>query len=300
MGKQTVGWAICALLVSTCIMDTLSAGPQGAAPREERKYAEKSNSIKKVDLDNLDDVETNQISESGGGGGFTWSNLLGMIMQMIFNPAANQGPNKSEGLDDGPIATTSSPWANLISVGLKILTAILGGGAATNDGIDKVDNGGSPMQGVLAAVLGAMVGGNNPGQVHMMAKQASEFISIIVNLLEALKTSFSHRSLAARNIGRKDTVSDAALAGIAMMKGYVRSLNTEDSKCLQKYMCEANNECSTDIGSSSLYCHLGTYAASFVLDRTTSSSTFDVLYEAGRRGRSGDNCQQAYLECNEV
>lgn len=64
---------------------------------------------------------------------------------MIFNPGGiNQGPNKSEGLEDGPI--TTSPWANLISVGLKILTAILGGGAANNDGIDKVDNGGSPIQ----------------------------------------------------------------------------------------------------------------------------------------------------------
>lgn len=68
-----------------------------------------------------------------------------MVMQMIFNPGGiNQGPNKSEGLEDGPI--TTSPWANLISVGLKILTAILGGGAANNDGIDKVDNGGSPIQ----------------------------------------------------------------------------------------------------------------------------------------------------------
>lgn len=63
---------------------------------------------------------------------------------MIFNPGAQQGPNKSEGLDDGGIAP--SPWANLLSVGLKILTAILGGGGGGGgDGIDKVDNG-SPMQ----------------------------------------------------------------------------------------------------------------------------------------------------------
>lgn len=66
-------------------------------------------------------------------------------MQMIFNPAGgHQGPNKSEGLDDNGIAP--SPWANLLAVGLKILSAFLGGGAAGNgDGIDKVDNG-SPMQ----------------------------------------------------------------------------------------------------------------------------------------------------------
>ena len=70
-------------------------------------------------------------------------------MQMIFNPGggAAVGPNKSENLDDGPVAP-ASPWANLLSVGLKILTAILGGGGAAtqSDGIDKVDNGGSPLQ----------------------------------------------------------------------------------------------------------------------------------------------------------
>lgn len=38
-----------------------------------------------------------------------------------------------------------SPWANFLTVGLKILTAILGGGTGGGDGIDKVDNG-SPMQ----------------------------------------------------------------------------------------------------------------------------------------------------------
>ncbi|XP_018571620.1 uncharacterized protein LOC108911227 isoform X1 [Anoplophora glabripennis] len=313
MYRQTVGWALFALLLSSSVLDTLSYPNQQFSPqeggfypvhnpqlqpqREERKFAEKPNALKKVALDDLDDIQTNQLTESTGGG-FSWSNLLGMVMQMIFNPGGiNQGPNKSEGLDDGPIAT--SPWANLISVGLKILTAILGGGAANNDGIDKVDNGGSPMQGILAAVLGAVVGGRNPEQVNMLAKQAGEFISIIVNLLDALKTSFSHRSLAARNIGKKDTVSDATVAGIAMAKGYMRSLSTDNSKCMQKFMCQANNECTTDIGQTSLYCHLGSYAASFILERTTSSS-FDVLYEAGRRGRSGDNCQQAYLECNEV
>ncbi|XP_074037594.1 uncharacterized protein isoform X1 [Leptinotarsa decemlineata] len=322
MYREAVGWAFTALLVSSSIVSTFSypnspvykpsplpesnSYPQVASPhlrsqqqRTDRKFAEKPNSIKKVALDDLDDIQTNQISESSGGG-FSWSNLLGMVMQMIFNPGGQQGPNKSEDLDNGPIP--SSPWANLLSVGLKILTAILGGGAAANEqGIDKVDNGNSPLQGILAAVLSAVVGGRDPGQVNMMAKQAGEFINIVVNLLDALKTSFSHRSMAARNIGKKDTVSDAAVAGIAMMKGYVRSLSAGDTKCMQRYLCQANSECSKDIGQSSLYCHLGSYAVSFILDRSAgSSSSFDVLYEAGKRGRYGDNCQEKYLECNEV
>lgn len=45
-----------------------------------------------------------------------------------------------------------------------------------------------------------------------------QFISIVINLLDALKTSFSHRSLEARSLGRRDTVSEAAIASISMLK----------------------------------------------------------------------------------
>lgn len=85
-----------------------------------------------------------------------------------------------------------------------------------------------------------------------------KFINIVVNLLDALKTSFSHRSLAARSIGKKDSVSDAAVAGIAMMKSYVRTYRNADDKCMQRYLCEANTECNKDIGGSSIFCQLGT------------------------------------------
>jgi len=71
-----------------------------------------------------------------------------MLMQMFFNGAngANNNilPTKSDDVDNG-VAPASS-WANIISVGLKIITALLGGGNAGGDGIDKVDNGNSPMQ----------------------------------------------------------------------------------------------------------------------------------------------------------
>lgn len=68
---------------------------------------------------------------------------LGMVMQMFFNGQNAQNfPSKSDDIDNG---VAPSPWANIISVGLKIITALLGGGA-NNDGIDKVDNGNSPMQ----------------------------------------------------------------------------------------------------------------------------------------------------------
>ncbi|CAH1391231.1 unnamed protein product [Nezara viridula] len=219
--------------------------------------------------------------------------MIAMFMQMLFNPAGHSGPNKSDSLDtDTGIAP--SPWANLLTVGLKILTALLGGGGVGGDGIDKVDNS-SPMQGVLAAVLSAFLGSRDPDQVATMAKQAGEFINIVVNLLDALKTSFSHRSLAARSIGKKDSVSEAAVASLTLVKGYVKTMKTSDESCMLKYMCEANRECTGDTnGSSSIFCQLGSYVASFMLQRN-GLTPFDSYYEAGRRGRSGDDCHQIYL-----
>ncbi|XP_045479831.1 uncharacterized protein LOC123684577 isoform X4 [Harmonia axyridis] len=287
MYQQTRGWLLFTLIISSTTIDIFcyhvssehdihsnllpsnipSGIPQLPSQRQERKFSEKPNAIKKVALDDLsNDLETNQISD-GTGEGFSWSSLLSMVMQMIFNPGTATGPNKSDGLDDNSIAP--SPWANLLAAGLKILTAILGGGA-TSEGIDKVDNGGSPMQ----------------------------FVNILMTLLNALKTSFSHRSIMARNIGRRDSMSEAAVAGITMMKGYVKSVNSLSIPCQQKTICEANRECAMDIGRSSLFCHLGNYAASYMIDRT-SASGFSVLYEAGRRGRAGDNCHKTYLECLE-
>ncbi|XP_046968207.1 uncharacterized protein LOC124535860 isoform X1 [Vanessa cardui] len=316
MQQKITGWVFLALISSSAILHTL-AYPQHAPlisqstsnvrtqnPQyysnslpipnreqiaQERKFAEKSNALKKVALDDLDDIQTNSLSENG----FSWTNILSSLMQMIFNPGST-GPNKSDSLDTESVSP--SPWANYLSLGFKILTAILTGG--NSESIDKGDNN-SPMQSVLAVVLSTMLGAKDPDQVASMAKQAGEFINVVMNLLDALKTSFSHRSLAARSIGRKDSVSDAAIAGIAMLKTYVRAFGTNDDKCLQKYVCDANSECSADIGPKSVFCQLGTYAASFVLERQ-SGGTFEQFYEAGRRGRSGIDCRQLYLECNEV
>ncbi|KAL9897035.1 uncharacterized protein LOC119639951 isoform X2 [Glossina fuscipes] len=232
-----------------------------------RKLAVKPNASKKVALDDIDaDLDTNQIQEAPNG--FSWSNMLSTFLNMFFS-GGNIAPSKSDDIENSG-GFAGSPWANVISMGLKIINALLGGGAPS-DGIDKVDNGGSPMQ----------------------------FIQIVMNLLDALKTSFSHRSLTARSLGKRDSVSDAAVAGISMLKGYVRTYRNTDEQCLQRYMCEANNECIREIGGSSIFCQLGSYATSYLLDRT-SDSKFENIYDAGRRGRSGLDCSQLYLECNEV
>ncbi|XP_039293201.1 uncharacterized protein LOC111061473 [Nilaparvata lugens] len=255
---------------------------------EARKFAEKPNASKKVqaleDRNDLDDIQTNQIQDAGG---FSWSNMLGMVMQLLFSPGSvQQGPTKSDSLDTDTVNNHQLKFkTNKITNGnycswLQVKKHCIG------------------RSGILAAVLSAVLGSKDPDQVATMAKQAGEFINIVVNLLDALKTSFSHRSLAARSIGKKDSVSEAAVAGLTLLKGYVRTMKTADDNCMQRYMCEANRECSSQNGSA-IYCQLGTYATSFILQRS-SSSPFDAFYEAGRRGRSGDDCQQLYLACNEV
>ncbi|KAK0076872.1 hypothetical protein PV325_014062 [Microctonus aethiopoides] len=110
--------------------------------RDERKFAEKPNAMKKVALDDLDDIGSNQVQENSVTG-FSWSNMLGMLMQMLLGHNGGiAGPSKND-IDDG---VPTSPWTNLLSVGFRVLSAILGGTQQPVDGIDKVDNQSSPMQ----------------------------------------------------------------------------------------------------------------------------------------------------------
>lgn len=113
------------------------------------------------------------------------------------------------------------------------------------------------MQNILAAVLSGVLGAKDPDQVNTMAKQAGEFINIVVNLLDALKTSFSHRSLSARSIGKKDSVSDFAVATFTMLKSYVKTQQNDSDECMQKYVCEASTECTSGTGGNAILCQLG-------------------------------------------
>ncbi|XP_015118600.1 uncharacterized protein LOC107042198 [Diachasma alloeum] len=276
--------------------------------REERKFVEKPNAIKKAGLDDIDDVGSNSIQE-GGATGFSWSSMLGMLMQMLLGQTgAITGPSKND-IDDGVAA---SPWSNLLTVGLRVITAILGGAQQPVDGgLDKVDNQSGTMQGILTAVLGALLGqGRNPEGVATMAKQTSEFINIVMNLLDALKTSFSHRSLNARSLGRRDSVSEAAVASISMLKAYMRTMKaysnsgkSEDEEqrgCPERIMCEASADCAADSPKQSpVFCQLGSYLASWYL-QGQDGAHFEALYDAARRGRTGENCRTIFVDCNAV
>lgn len=94
--RQVVGWSLFTLLMSHCLLMTFAYPqqfsqqqiasyqhpqqnrfiPAAQVPDEGRKYAEKSNALKKVALDDIDDdIQTNQISDNG----FSWSNMLGGV-----------------------------------------------------------------------------------------------------------------------------------------------------------------------------------------------------------------------------
>lgn len=106
MHREVIGWAFTALIVSSTIVSTSSYPngqitdslspqpgfyPSKLIPKyqesEARKLAVKSNSLKKVALDDVEDLQTNQLSDGtggGGGGGFSWSNLLGKRISMTL------------------------------------------------------------------------------------------------------------------------------------------------------------------------------------------------------------------------
>ncbi|XP_033335008.2 uncharacterized protein LOC117225501 [Megalopta genalis] len=277
-----------ALCVVVLVLGKVVALPQGPQypqqsqqrVRDDRKFAEKPNAMKKVGIDELNEVNTNQIQESNGNSSFSWSNMLGVLMRLLLGRVAGDNEASKNEIEDGAPA---SPWANVVAVGLRVITALIGGPQQGDiEGIDKTNNDGSPMQ----------------------------FISIVVNLLDALKTSFSHRSFTARSAGRRDTVSEAAVASITMFKGYMRSLKSfnnvgraEDEGqqgCAERALCEASAECVADAqGTSSIFCQLGSYATSYILQRQ-SGVGFEALYEAGRRGRTGQDCRTLFMDCNAV
>ena len=70
--------------------------------------------------------------------------------------------------------------------------------------------------------------------------------------------------------------------------------------CAERALCEASAECVADAqGTSSIFCQLGSYATSYLLQRQ-SGVGFEALYEAGRRGRTGEDCRTLFVDCNAV
>lgn len=85
-----------------------------------RKFAEKPNNLKKVSLEDIDD-EANQID----GNAFSWTNMLGSMMQMLFaNANANFAPPTKSDDSDGNGIPASPTWANVITAGMYFLISL--------------------------------------------------------------------------------------------------------------------------------------------------------------------------------
>lgn len=121
LSKSASGWCFVTLIISSLIMTTIALPQQQIAMRQQRidpdnrKFAEKPNALKKVALDDLDDdIQSNQIGDSVNG--FSWSNVMGSVLQMLFNGGLMAGPNKSDDVEPAP-AFAASPWAQIFQVG---------------------------------------------------------------------------------------------------------------------------------------------------------------------------------------
>jgi len=99
--------------------------------------------------------------------------------------APDKGTDKVDDLEikeEDPLSTS-----NLISMAIKVALALFS--SATSGGIDKSDV--NTTQSILGIVISALTGSEDPSEVAVMAKQASEVVNMLISLVEALQTSFS-------------------------------------------------------------------------------------------------------------
>lgn len=98
----------------------------------------------------------------------------------------DKGTDKVDNLEikeEDPLSTS-----NLISMAIKVALALFSS-ATSSGGIDKSDV--NTTQSILGIIISALTGSENPSEVAVMAKQASEVVNMLISLVEALQTSFS-------------------------------------------------------------------------------------------------------------
>jgi len=177
------------LVLSSCVLQGFSL-PQNRYSAEE--YARKFGSAPAEENLTNDIDDAKPLAKEEG-------SLLSTVVEiaMKFAPliidtlAGSTGPSQTDRIE-GIDLNGEDPFSlrNIAYLGLKLFLAVAGG---TSSGIDKSDTV-SPMQPVMGAVIGALTGSDDPNEVAVMAKQASEVINLVVTLVEALTTSMSQRS----------------------------------------------------------------------------------------------------------
>lgn len=256
----------------------------------------KSSNVKSQLIEKKQDVTQSNLKQKEDIGGFRWGNMLNMALKLlsITQPSVSSSPvDKMDTISQ--LTNGDFSWTKIISLGLQLIMSFFG---SDNVAIDKMDPG-SPVEAFLTAIIAYLTGSNDPTQVKVMAKQATELWDIVISLLDTLRTSFSQRSFQARAIGSNDLVADAAVASTSMVKSFIKTYNTNDDLCIQKYICEANKECSDETSETGyIFCQIGSYALSYALEGK-SYTPFDIISDAARMGRVGEDCQAAFKECKD-
>lgn len=124
----------------------------------------------------------------------------------------------------------------------------------------------------------------------------------LYQMLDLLKSTFGAKSRGTARTAR-NSLEDAANAGISVVQGYIKSVLADDkTACVQRYLCESTKDAmneSRELGF--IITTVGGYATSYLLDNEkTSSVGFKGLYEAIIKGRSpNEDCQKLYANCTE-
>ncbi|KAF2363663.1 Gamma-crystallin-related [Trinorchestia longiramus] len=258
----TLRWVLLGLVVSSCLTPVLAASLHGSSDHDdgvaERKFVSKPNDIKKI----RSQIEKQNAAAAGDPQqtpehktGFQWGNLAGMALKMLVGGPTNNANDKADTISQ--LASGEMTWTKVISLVMEIILSLVGGGDSNS--IDRQDVQPGPVENIMSAVIAFLTGSQDPKEINIMAKQASELLGLAVSLLDALRTSFSQRSLEARSLGTSDPMADVAVATTSMVKSFVKTYSTEDDLCMQKYLCEANQECVDGTSDSGyLFCQIGT------------------------------------------
>jgi hypothetical protein len=138
------------------------------------------------------------------------------------------------------------------------------------------------------------------GTTEESTATSRQVLNVLVKVLDMLKSSFGQRARSTSSRGLRDSIDDAALAGITMLRGYVKSVLSPGEQCPQRHMCEASARAAREgreLGF--LIAQFGGYASSYLLE-SQKSVPFNMNYEATRQGRSGGDCTKLYQICNET
>ena len=73
-----------------------------------------------------------------------------------------------------------------------------------------------------------------------------QVLSVFVKALEMVKTSFGAKARSNGNRGIREAVDDAAVAGVTMLRGYVKSILSTSEQCAQRHLCESSKEAVRD------------------------------------------------------